>query len=512
MSLPIAVSPGTLTPGLYLVVNLIAGAASPSVGTLKVLMIAPVASSGDLTPNTEIRAGAGADSASIAYGVGTPGHLMAKQLYAEHPTAVVDFAGAPAAAGSATGNLTFTGAPTANTAVRINIMGREIDVAWLVGDDLDLDFRARAIAAINSRTAELAATATAGAAGIIAITFKVLGNIGNDCKISAKLLNPQSGTETAAPNTLTALSGGTTDPDLATVLANASGEEYHFILPALSNADAVSTGASAGPKRCIAHIQAYNEGLNAKLQQVICASTTSLSAATGAAEDRNVGYAQHDLTINGQSLPCEFAGAECGSRLAWISIDPAANRIGVTKGTSGAPLYGALDTIADKPTFSETETAIGAGVSINSYDAAGNIIAVRPVTTVSQDPQGAPERRLLDTQNVDAVYVVARDLRSTLPAEFPNAKISRDTEPGEDPPPVGVIEERDVKGFVISRLRFWERQGVVLKSALDEVITNGELIVQVNSSDPTQVDILVPITIVPPLAKFGVVVNRNPAT
>jgi phage tail sheath gpL-like len=154
----------------------------------------------------------------------------------------------------------------------------------------------------------------------------------------------------------------------------------------------------------------------------------------------------------------------------------------------------------------------GAGVSINSYDAAGNIIAVRPVTTVSQDAQGAPERRLLDTQNVDAVYIVARDLRSSLPAEFPNAKISRDTLPGEDPPPVGVIEERDVKGFTISRLRFWERQGVVLKSALDEVITNGELIVQVNASDPSQVDILVPITIVPPLAKFGVVVNRNPAT
>jgi phage tail sheath gpL-like len=512
MTIPIAVSPGTLTPGLYLIVNLIAGAASPSVGTLRALMIAPVASDGDLTPDTEFRAGGGADSAQVAYGVGAPGHLMAKQLYAEHPTAVVDFAGAPAATGTATGDLTFTGAPTSNTAVRIDVMGREFDVGWLVGDDIDLDFRARVIDAINQRSADLSVVASAGASGIVTCTFKVNGNIGNDCKISAKLLNPQSGTETASPNTLTALTGGSTDADLTTVLANASGEEYHFIVPALSNADAVATGASNNPARVISHIEGLNTGLNAMLQQLITASTTTLALATAAAEDRNVGFAQHDLTINGRSLPCEFAGAEAGSRLQWISVDPAANRIGVQKGTSGALLYGSADTIADKPTFAESETAIGAGVSINSYDAAGNIIAVRPVTTVSQDAQGAPERRLLDTQNVDAVYIVARDLRSSLPAEFPNAKISRDTLPGEDPPPVGVIEERDVKGFTISRLRFWEKQGVVLKSALDTVIANGELIVQVNASDPSQVDILVPITIVPPLAKFGVVVNRNPAT
>lgn len=511
MTIPIAVSPGVLTPGLYLVVNLIAGAASPSVGTLQTLMIAPVASDGDLTPETEFRSGGGPDSAAVAYGNGSPGHLMAKQLYAENPTAVVTFAGSPDAAGSATGNMTFTGTPSANTAVRCDVMGREFDVAWNAGETNN-DIRDRVITAINSRSANLSVVASSGGAGVVTCTFKVLGNIGNDCKISAKLLNPQSGTEVAGPTTLTALTGGSTDPDYTDVLANASGEEYHFIVGALSNADAIQTGSSNNPARIISHIETFNTGLNAMLQQVITASTTSLALASAAAEDRNVGFAQHDLTINARSLPCEFAAAECGSRLAWISLDPAANRIGVTKGTSGALLYGSADPIADKPTFSETEAAIGSGVSINSYDAAGNIIAVRPVTTVSQDPQGAPERRLLDTQNVDAIYVVARDLRSALPAEFPNAKVSRDTLPGEDPPPVGVIEERDIKGFVISRLRFWQNQGVLLKSALDQVIADGTLIVQVNASDPSQVDILVPATIVPPLAKFGVVVNRNPAT
>jgi hypothetical protein len=61
-------------------------------------------------------------------------------------------------------------------------------------------------------------------------------------------------------------------------------------------------------------------------------------------------------------------------------------------------------------------------------------------------------------------------------------------------------------------LRAWQRGGVVLQSALDEAIADGSLAVEVNANDPSQVDILVPLKIIPPLAKFGVVVNREPVT
>src|SRR5690606_29982775 len=148
--------------------------------------------------------------------------------------------------------------------------------------------------------------------------------------------------------------------------------------------------------------------------------------------------------------------------------------------------------------------------TIASYSANDDVFVVRPVTTYSQSQTGSPDRRLLDVQNVDATYIVARDLRSAVPAEIPNAKITKDVPAGGEVPPAGVIEERDIKAFVISRLRSWQRSGVVLGSALDTVIANGELSVRVNDSDPTQVDIFVPISIVPPLAKFGTVANRNP--
>ena len=212
------------------------------------------------------------------------------------------------------------------------------------------------------------------------------------------------------------------------------------------------------------------------------------------------------LCINGRGLPSELAGREVGGWLLGLSTDPAVNRIDELM----TGYIGAKDKIADNPTVAQSETAIGNGVALVGYTAQGQERMLRPVTTHSQDATGAPDRRLLDAQNVAATYIVARDMRSALPAEFPNAKLSKDTEPGEDPPPRGVIEERDIKQFVISRLRFWQTQGVITKQSLDTAINGGTLIVEVDPQDATQVNIVLPFSIVQPLAKFGVVVQRVP--
>src|SRR6185369_4098984 len=121
MGLPLAVSPSVLTPGLYLKVNLVAGTAAPGTGVLRVLELAPKSSGGDLVANSEIRSGGGESSAAVAFGSGTPGHLAAKQLYAKFGTAQVDFGAPTAGSGSAVLTTTFSGSPTANIAVEVQI-------------------------------------------------------------------------------------------------------------------------------------------------------------------------------------------------------------------------------------------------------------------------------------------------------------------------------------------------------------------------------------------------------
>lgn len=505
MTIPKAVSPSTLTPGLFLKVNLVSGAASPGTGTLRCLLISPKAAGAALTPNTELLTGGGEESAAAAYGTGALGHLAAKQLYGVFPTAQVDFVAPTAGAGAAIGTITFGGAPTSNTAFEVEVAGRTKQLSWLSGEAATVA-RDRAVATLQAMTNDLPASATAGAGSTLTITSKVTGNCGNDIRIRARLLNTQTGTETLTPATLTNLAGGTTDPDISDVLALASGREYHYVLPCLSNADALSTAASSNVEVALDAIGDVAEGLNAKLQQLVVASTTTQSAAITAAIARNAGTCEHVLCVAGRSLPAEFAAAEVGGRLAAVVLDPAANRIGSALGSG---LYGSDTPVSDTPTPAECEAAIGAGLTLVSYDASGDIYVVRPVTTYSRTATGEEDHRLLDTQNVDATYIVARDMRQALPIEFPGAKIQRDSLPGEDPPAQGVIEERDIRAFVISRLRFWQRAGVILKSELDRVIDNGELIVAVDDTDASQVNIVLPFTIVPPLAKFGVVVNRK---
>jgi len=507
MSIPVAVSPSTLTPGIYLTVDLTAGAASPGTGLLSTLLIAPKASTGDLTVDSEIRAGGGPASAVTAFGKGSIGQLMAKILYAKDPTAQIDFAAPTSGATAATLDTTATGSPgAAGNVVEFNVAGRVTEVVWNASESADT-FKTRAISSLNAADqGELPVVASSGGTGIITETFRVTGTLGNDCLVRARLLYAQSGTEAIDNGTFTALAGGSTAADMTSILAAAAGKEYHYIVAAMGNAEAEGGTGSNNPTRLKTHINTYNSGLNAKLQQGIYGSTGTIANAKTGSVARNMGPMEHIHADSLLSLPGELAAREAGGRLAAVKLDPAANRIGEVLDL----LYGSATPIADNPTAAESEDAIGNGLSLCGYTASGELYLLRGVTTYCQDAAGGADRRLLDTQNVDASYIVVRDLRSAIPQEFAGAKVIRDTAPGEDPPPAGVTEERDIRSFVSNRLFFWADQGVLQRAPLEEVILDGSLIVQVNDSDPTQVDIVIPFKVVQPLAKVGIVGQRIP--
>lgn len=502
-SIPVVVSPGIMTPGLYLSINMLAGPAGPGSEALRVALLAPKSSGGDLTVDTEVRVGQGVDSAKMAFGQGAPGHLMAKILYTKYPGALVDFCAPTAGAGSATIDITATGTPAGNNVVDLDIMGRVLEVEWLNGVTAAA-FATLAIARINELTDDLMVTASNGGSGIITLTSKVAGNIGNDILVKAKLRLAQTGTETIDTNTHTALSGGTTDADYATALASIAGKEYHFILPALSNEDIEQITTDNGLQDCLAHIGNYDSGLMAKLQQAVVGYTGSISNAIATAADANGGNDDYNgeicTLVNGRSLPCEVGAREVAGRLAAESLDPAANRIDELFDM----IVGSWDVTSDRPSAAESETCLDGGSALISYTANEAPFLVRPVTCRGSD------RRCTDVQNVSATYIVARDIRDNLSSAFPNAKIQPDTEPGDDPPPAGVIEERDIKSWCITRLRGWQNRGVVQKASLDNAIADGSLVVQVNGTDSTQVDIVLPFKIVQPLAKKGVTVQRIP--
>jgi phage tail sheath gpL-like len=495
---------------MYLSVNTIAGVASPGSGAMHVALIAPKTSSGDLTVDTEVRAGGGGDSAATAFGNGGIGHLAAKTIYDLDPTAQIDFIAPTAGSTAATLNLTFANSPSSNTVVLLDIHGVEFEVPWLSGEDSD-DIRDSVISAVNSRTSQLMVTASSGGTGIVTLTFKVTGNIGNDTRVYASL-STQTSSETinGATSVSTTLAGGTTDPDLTTALASLEGKEYHIILPILSNTDVANVSTANNLSKVVTHVSSMNIGRDAKLQQVVAGYTGGVSAAIATTSNANsfgnADFGELIHCLNSRDLPGIVAAREVADWLIRYSIDPAANRIGrVLSGLSGAK-----DKISDKPTDTEVENLLGNGVSVISYTPQGQPFLVRAVTTHSQDTSGNPDRRLLDVQNVVAEYSVSRDFRDTLPLAFPEAKITRDTLPGEDPPPAGVLEERDVKAWVVERLIEWAHRAVINRAMIKTVVDDGSLIVQVDETDPTQLNLVIPKKILQPWAKTSLVSQRMP--
>jgi phage tail sheath gpL-like len=498
--IPVAVSPSELDPGLSMTVNLLAGVSSPGTQLLRGLCIAPRSAAGNLVVDTEIRLIGSPDDAKTAWGPKTPGYLFAVAFFYHNPTGVLCGIAPTASAGAnATGTITFTSTPSVSQTVRIPVAGKVTDIPWLAGEDADT-IKTRCISYLNAKD-DVPCTASSGGTGVLTLTFPVAGPWGNDVQYSVTLLDGTGGGASAAA---AAFTGGSTEPDHTTALQSVSGDTYDFLSPQCSNADAQGTGASTNVARLKTHINQYNHGSEPKLQRGVIATTGVYATALAGAIARNEQVFEYLHCTNGQGLPCELAGAEMGQRMADVSIDPAMNRIGTV-----LPLYvGSADIIADKPTGPERTVALASGVSIVSYNKQREAIVVRPISSHSQDANGNPDRRCFDLSEVDGTYAVANDIEVALPQAFPKAKVSKDLDPGDEPLPEGVVEERDIKAWLVTRLRFWQGRGVVRKDKLDEAIANKTLIVRVNPSDETQVDHVIPLAIFKPLAKFGVVINK----
>ncbi len=508
MSFPVAVAPSVRSPGLALRVDLLAAAASPGQGALITCLLASkgTAGTGTITADTElVEAVAGPDDVATYLVAGTPGHLASKAWFAENPLGRLDLVAPADPAGTAASG-TFTIPSQTVTATRTHtflVAGRPIEVLWLPGETNE-QFATKVGAAINALSADLPVTASV-TTNVVTLTFKVTGTLGNDCTISVTATGGAPAAALAAASAATLASGAGTC-SVVNALTLISGQEYAFILNASNgNTDSGAASATSSVGRIKTHVEGLDEGFSAKLQQIVQGLTGSLSNAKTGAAQHNFGPLQYILMANGLSLPCEVGAAEAGARAREESIDPAVNRINMVY---KATLYPPSSLVSGALTEAQVEDGLQSGVTPVTYTSTGTPRPSRPITTYWKDTASNADGRLLDTSRISGTYAVARDLRSALPAEFPNAKLSRDLVPGDEPPPAGVVEERDVKAFVTTRMRFWVSQGVVQRASFNNALANGQFLVRVNPSDPAQCDIVLPFGIVPPLAKFSLVVQH----
>lgn len=501
MTVPVAVSPSTKSPGTFLSVDLLGGAANPGSAALRILLIGcKNTADGDITADGEVRTVFGADDVLTSHGAGNIVHLAAKQLFGANGTAGVDVA-APASGGGATATATqtFAGTATENSTVRFRIHGRTLDVAWLNGEAV-ATFHARAVAAINALGNDLF-TIASGVSPDIVHTAKSAGPWGNDVLLNASIVEGGGGISISANPT--SLSGGTTEPDITNVLGLVTTRRYRRIVLCASNADASATGSSANPDRLLTHLLATNTGAQALLQVGLVGHTGTIANVSAGAVDRNSPEFEYVYCQDSEDLPGELAGAEAGDAMRWVALRPNYNRIG-----NRLNVLGPRDPVASKLTAAEIEALLNTGVSpIDLEPVTNEPFLVRPITTHSLNGAN-PDFRAFDMPDIDATFSVAEDLQVALATEFANASISPDLPAGADPLPPGVVEERDIKAFVIARLQFWANLGVIDRTKMEAALANGDFSFGINVSDATQFDIFGLANIIRPLAKIGLVLSK----
>jgi phage tail sheath gpL-like len=501
----LAVDPSNPRPGTYIVVNLLRGSSSAGAQGLRALIVSPPQTGiGDATLDTEVRPVFSAEDVQQAQGRSL-GYLAWKAMFANDKQCLVDLITCTESAGAAAAQtLTFAGAPTSNMTFRFSVMGTAIDLSWNVGEAATLA-KTNAVTKINQYVASLFCLASAGSTGVVNLTANSKGPAGNDVKLRIKVTAGAGGTATLGGATLV---GGTTEPDMTTALSNAPVKEYDFIVLCTSNADAIAS-SSSNPLRAKTMINANNTGSASKLDQLIVASSGTIAQAKVGGLALNEPVAEHFCSVNDESLPCELAAAEAGDRMRRRRTESNANR--VLQPLKG--LKGSADPNGDQPTDPEATDALNNGVSLAGYAADGTVIILRSVTTHSQDTSGNPDRRCFDTNEVDGLYDYTKDLRTAVPQQFQSpdgqVKIAKNRQPGDDPLPVGVVEERDVRAFIIQRtLNIWVPKGVIDGAAFQAAADDGTLTSAVNASDSTQLDVFIPASCYKIAAKFGIYVAK----
>lgn len=510
MSFPTAVAASVRSPGFYLLVNLLAGTVSLGAAPLRGCILAVIGAGGDLTANTEIRqAVAGADAAGTAFLPGMPGHLAAKRAFEEHPLALIDLVGvAPPAGVAASGTFTFTlGSPPVVTAVVLDflIAGRAKEISWNPGESLTT-VAAKVAAYYTSITADLPCLVTSSL-GVVNVVCKEEGTYGNDIEISVTRRSgglPADATCTASGATLT---GGTLTSDISTALGTIAGQEYDFILCVVGgNTDTNTAASTSCPSRVATHIETYQTGASAKLQQGIFGVTGTLAnAKVGTAYQNDVNL-QFVLGRGYLSLPCEVGGAELGRRLRMEADDPTVNANGTAY---KAQLYPPANLVSGELTAPEREDALQSGVTTIVHNTSGVPLVDRPITTHWKDDAGNADDRCLDVAVPSGTYRFAKRLRVTLPAEFRGAKLSDNLVEGDDPLPPGTVEVREIQQFVIAELKAFVALGWFDQAFTLEAIANDEVIARVNPGNRNQCDLVIPTRVSAAYLKTSAVVNAQ---
>ncbi|ARF52785.1 phage tail sheath subtilisin-like domain-containing protein [Pantoea stewartii] len=386
---------------------------------------------------------------------------------------------------AASGTIAITTPPTAAGTVALYIGGTRIQISVTSTDTVSV-IASDLATAINAATA-LPLTASASA-GVITLTAKNKGALGNDIDIRLNYLGSAGGEKTPSGLgvTITAMSGGTGSPSLDDALANLGDKTFDFIINPYTDTtslNAVKSLLSDNTGRWSYSSQLYGHSLG-----VLFGTYGELTAA---GEARNN---QHESIIgvyDSPSTPWVWAAACYGAMATSLRNDPGRPVQTLTvSGVLAPPL-------ASRFEMTERNNLLYSGISTTTVSDDGTVTLENVITTYQTNSYGDADDSYLEIETMFLLMYVTRYLRSVVTSKYARMKLAASGTKFASG--AAIVTPNIIRAELIAQYSTLETNGFVQDST---GFASG-LIVEQNSSNPNRVDVLWPGVLINQMRVFA---------
>lgn len=454
--------------------------------TQRALIVGQVLASGNAVVGVPVL-GQGVTDAQSKGGQGSMLALMTAAYVAADQFGEVWFLPLADAEGSvaAKGSVLIAGAPTTTGVISLYIAGQLISLAVAMGETpADI---ATALAKLVNGSGNLPVTAVATAA-TVALVAKNKGIAGNEIDLRLNYRGTSNGevVPSGLQLTLTALTGGATNPALDTALASLGDEPFDFIVcPYTDTAslDALKSLLNDKTGRWSYASQVYGH--------VFAAQRGTLATLATAGNTRNN---QHESIMGFYDSPSP----------AWIwAADVAGTAAVALRADPGRPLQTlALSTVLAPPSPSqfilgERNTLLWDGISTFMVGSDGTVAIENLITTYQKNSFGVADDSYLQVETLFLLMYVLRAQRALVTSKYSRVKLAANGT--RFAPGSAIVTPIIIRSDLIAQYREMEYNGYVQ----DADGFAKALIVEQNSANPNRVDVLWPGTLINQLRIFA---------
>lgn len=385
-----------------------------------------------------------------------------------------------AAGVKATGKITVAGAPVTQAgAMSVFIAGQRIRIAVLT-TDTDTSIAAALVAAINA-AAGLPVTAAVNGTNAyeVDLTARHKGATGNDILVDLGRITDE-GLLGQDLLTITAMSGGSGDPDMSTALANLGDDEFDWI--AAPYADANALGDASNLLNDVNGRWSWSKQVYG---HYIGTHTGTVGALSTLGNARNDQHATVFPCRKFRSPPWVVAAA-VGARAARHLQAPGASAE-LSRPLQTLEMMGVAGPLlaSDRMMLAERQTLLYDGISTYYVQKDGSVRIERMITTYQTNAYGSPDATYLDVNTMAQSMYGIRYIRQKVENHH-GRKALADANPSRNP---GIVTTDDIKNSVIHAYDDLVALGVFENADLfaRDVVVERDLV------DPNRVNVSLPL-------------------